>query len=103
MPNCRGTTATISSSTRRTARRRRSARSTRPRIAGIAWRRDYNKSEPLSPAVPGVAMSNIELTDGQRRALQAEQGNLMDVVDPASNRRYVLLPREQYDQMRSQL
>src|SRR5438034_8876835 len=40
---------------------------------------------------------SIELTDGQRRALQDEQGKPVDVVDPATNQRYVLLAQAQYE------
>ncbi len=45
-------------------------------------------------------MTEIELTDAQRQALQAEPGKPVDVVDPATRRRYVLLEREQYERVR---
>lgn len=45
-------------------------------------------------------MTEIELTDAQRQALQAEPGKPVEVVDPATRRRYVLLEREQYDRVR---
>ncbi len=45
-------------------------------------------------------MTEIELTDAQRQALQADPGKPVDVVDPATRRRYVLLEREQYDRVR---
>ena len=44
-------------------------------------------------------MTEIELTDAQRQALQAEPGKPVDVVDPATQRRYVLLDREQYERL----
>ncbi len=44
-------------------------------------------------------MTEIELTDAQRQALQAEQGKPVDVVDPATRRRYVLLERELYERV----
>jgi hypothetical protein len=48
-------------------------------------------------------MTTIELTDGQRQILQAEPGKPLDVVDPATKQRYVLLAQEQYDRVRSLL
>ena len=48
-------------------------------------------------------MTEIELTDAQRQALQAEQGKPVDVVDPATRRRYVLLAHEQYERVRALL
>ena len=48
-------------------------------------------------------MTEIELTDAQRQALQAEQGKPVDVVDPATQKRYVLLAREQYERVRALL
>jgi len=45
----------------------------------------------------------IELTEEQRQALQAEQGTPLDVVDPATQQRYVLLAREQYERVRALL
>jgi len=44
-------------------------------------------------------MTEIELTDAQRQALQAAPGKPVEVVDPATRRRYVLLEREQYEQL----
>jgi hypothetical protein len=44
-------------------------------------------------------MTTIELTDAQRQALQAERGQPVDVLDPATQQRYVLLAREQYERM----
>jgi hypothetical protein len=46
-------------------------------------------------------MKTIELTDEQRQALQAERGKPVDVIDPATRQRYVLLAREQYERVRS--
>lgn len=46
---------------------------------------------------------SIELTDEQRLALQAEPGKPVDVVDPSTSQRYVLIAREQYEQVRSLL
>jgi hypothetical protein len=48
-------------------------------------------------------MTSIELTDAQRQALQRDQGEPVDLVDPATQQRYVLLAREQYERMRSLL
>jgi hypothetical protein len=48
-------------------------------------------------------MTEIELTDVQRQALHAERGKPVDVVDPATQQRYVLLAREQYERVRSLL
>jgi hypothetical protein len=48
-------------------------------------------------------MTTIELTDEQRQALQAEPGKPVDVVDPATRRRYVLLDQDQYERVRSVL
>jgi hypothetical protein len=45
-------------------------------------------------------MTIIELTDEQRQALQAEQGKWVEVVDPATRQRYVLVAREQYERVR---
>jgi hypothetical protein len=41
-------------------------------------------------------MTTIELTDEQRRALQAEPGRPLDVIDPATQQRYVLVAQEHY-------
>ena len=43
-------------------------------------------------------MTVIELTDEQRKALQAEPGKPVDIVDPATKQAYVLLAREQFEQ-----
>jgi hypothetical protein len=48
-------------------------------------------------------MAEIELTDAQRQALQAERGKPVAVVDPATQQRFVLLAREQYERVRSLL
>jgi hypothetical protein len=51
-------------------------------------------------------MTEIELTETQRQALQAEPGYPVDVLEPATPRRYVLLAREQdeqYERMRALL
>jgi hypothetical protein len=45
-------------------------------------------------------MTEIELTDEQRRALQADPGRPVGVVDPATQQQYVLLAREQYERVR---
>jgi hypothetical protein len=45
-------------------------------------------------------MTEIELTDAQRQALLAGQGRPLDVVDPTTQQRYVLLAREQYERVR---
>jgi hypothetical protein len=42
----------------------------------------------------------IELTETQRQALQAESGKPVDVVDPTTQRRFVLLAQEQYERVR---
>src|SRR5689334_17295057 len=42
----------------------------------------------------------IHLTDDQRQVLQAGHGHPIDVIDPATQRRYVLLAREQYERIR---
>jgi hypothetical protein len=41
----------------------------------------------------------IELSEAQQRALQAEQGRPVEVVDPATQQRYVLLTRQQYERI----
>jgi hypothetical protein len=41
-------------------------------------------------------VAEIELTDAQQQILRARQGRRIDVVDPATRERYVLLPQEQY-------
>jgi hypothetical protein len=45
-------------------------------------------------------MVAIELTEAQRRMLQAGRREPVEVVDPATQQRYVLLAREQYEQVR---
>jgi hypothetical protein len=46
----------------------------------------------------------LELTDQQRQALEQQPApGPIEVVDPVSHRAYVLLAREQYEQMRSLL
>jgi hypothetical protein len=49
------------------------------------------------------SMISIELTDAQRQAVEAEPGRPVQVVDPATKQRYVLLAREQYERVRSLL
>jgi hypothetical protein len=48
-------------------------------------------------------MTEIHITDDHRQALHADNGKPLEVVDPFTQRRYVLLPREQYEHMRSHL
>ncbi len=45
-------------------------------------------------------MAEIQLSDEQRRAVQANPGKPVDVVDPATQRGYVLLARELYERVR---
>jgi len=45
----------------------------------------------------------IELTADQRQALDANPGHPVDVVDPATNQRYVLLARAQYERLQALL
>ena len=44
----------------------------------------------------------VELTDKQRQALQAEPGKPVHVVDPATSQHYVLLAQEQYERIEEQ-
>jgi hypothetical protein len=48
-------------------------------------------------------MIQIELTNAQRQALQAENGKPAEVVDPATQQHYVLLAWEQYERVRALL
>jgi hypothetical protein len=48
-------------------------------------------------------MAEIELTDAQGQALRAEEGKRIDVVDPTTRERYVLLPHEDYERVRDLL
>jgi hypothetical protein len=48
-------------------------------------------------------MTTIELTEAQWQALQAEHEKPVEVVDPATQRRYVLLAREQFERVRALL
>jgi hypothetical protein len=48
-------------------------------------------------------MTSIELTDGQRQALQTQQGKPIDMVDPGTQQHYVLIAQEQYERVRSLL
>jgi hypothetical protein len=48
-------------------------------------------------------MTTIELTDAQRQALHTASGQPLEVVDPATQQRYVLLARAQYERISSQL
>ena len=43
----------------------------------------------------------VELTEEQRQAVQEQAGGPVEVIDPDTQRAYVLLAREQYEQMRS--
>src|SRR5690242_1479154 len=45
-------------------------------------------------------MTEFELTDDQRQALAAGRGKPLAVVDRATQQRYVLLAREQYERVR---
>jgi hypothetical protein len=45
-------------------------------------------------------MATIELTHEQRQALQVEPGRPVEVLDPATQQRYVLLARDQYERLR---
>jgi hypothetical protein len=44
---------------------------------------------------------SIELTPEQRQALEAHPGDPVEVVDTATQRHYVLVPREQFDRLRA--
>jgi|GEM_PF-4668627 len=46
-------------------------------------------------------MMIIELTEEQRRALQAEAGRPLAVVDPATKQAYVIVALEKYERVRS--
>jgi hypothetical protein len=48
-------------------------------------------------------MTPIELTEAQRRAIEAEHGRPVDLIDPATRQAYVLLAREQYEKVQSLL
>src|SRR3982750_1983066 len=54
-------------------------------------------SQRLSKGPP----MRIELTEEQRQAVQGQAGGPVEVIDTDSQRAYVLLAREQYEQMRS--
>ena len=43
------------------------------------------------------------MTDDQRQALQGESGIPIEIIDPATNKRYVLLDRTQFAGVRSPL
>jgi hypothetical protein len=45
----------------------------------------------------------IELTEQQRRVVQNQEGNPVDVFDPDNDRTYVLIGREQYEHVLSLL
>src|SRR5712691_7120792 len=53
--------------------------------------------------LPEAYMTEIELTNEQRQALQRERGKPVDVVDPATQERYVLIAREQFERVRDVL
>src|SRR5437868_2692841 len=57
----------------------------------------------MACAFSEACMTTLELTDQQRQTLQAEHGTPIDVVDPATRQRYVLLAWEQYERVRSLL
>jgi hypothetical protein len=42
-----------------------------------------------------------ELTDKQRQAMEEQPGRPVEVVDPSTQRAYVLIPREEYERLRS--
>ena len=42
---------------------------------------------------------SIELTDLQRQVVQSEQGRPIDVIDPVTRQRYVLIDEEQYERV----
>jgi hypothetical protein len=46
---------------------------------------------------------DIELTETQRQILEQVQGKPVDMVDPTTQRRYVLLAREQYESVQDLL
>jgi hypothetical protein len=48
-------------------------------------------------------MTAIELTGEQSQTVSAQQGKPIDVVDPATKRRYVLIAGEQYERVRALL
>jgi hypothetical protein len=43
----------------------------------------------------------VELTEEQRKVLEAREGSPVEIVDPQTHRSYVLLAREQYERIRS--
>lgn len=45
----------------------------------------------------------VELTEAQRRIIGERAGSPVEMVDPHTQRSYVLLAREQYDRIRSQV
>ena len=45
----------------------------------------------------------IELTEQQRRVVEEQRGGPVEVLDPSTERAYVLIAREQYEQVRSLL
>jgi hypothetical protein len=54
-----------------------------------------------SPAFEADMTAPIKLTEKQRRAVATTTNGPVEVVDPASNRRYVLLPRDQFEKLRA--
>jgi hypothetical protein len=56
-------------------------------------------------AIPslGTAGMRIELTDEQRRVLAEQAGRPLEVVDPHTQRTYLLVAREEYERLRSLL
>jgi hypothetical protein len=63
------------------------------------------KSARLSPSSPdkqtGRVEMTLELTKPQRQAVQEQAGEPVEVIDPDTQRAYVLLAREQDERMRS--
>ena len=70
--------------------------------------RDVTPSRPAFPlVVPSVLAYNtdmvIKLTDEMRQAIQAQPNGPIYVIDDATDSKYVLLPDETYEKMRSLL
>ena len=42
----------------------------------------------------------VELTPEQHQQVDAAAGKAVDVIDPATHKRYVLLPQDRYDDLR---
>src|SRR5438034_1541466 len=65
------------------------------------WLFCQNIMPNLSPSE--ARMTPIHLTEEQRRLVEAEQGRPVDVLDPSTNRTYVLIAREQFVRMQELL